>query len=581
MTAHSCSVDSCCILQGPVAVHYSTTMNEPAADILSNIVQEHCRMVAAEGSEGKQGIEGNEGKIPVLHCFSKKADPSLTDVYDVLCKGIPWRDALLRSKYVVKGQRREPNPLPLLFRERDHQVWECPNASHVVVKEKGVLKLEMQCMPDQTTLVVTIHDVPPLTVGDTAPAPTSLVLKYSFHPDTPAAPLHATVEENELVKTYYRQLWFPNAAGERKGPVTPRLSDRTFTHDTLIDSLEIEAFCTAIRNGDNGDNGGKGSNGGNNGGVCHPPKTPLDYAIVVSWQSLIKSLFPEEVDGNILNLVHLSNSYTRLPGPLFEHVAIGGATLRTTMNITNVSNGPTGKTVTVNGTIAVKEGNGDDNGDDNGAVLAVESSFFFRGAFTDHENSFTTTTHEASLDLSTHNTWHLLRSKKWFRPLPTGSIVTESKHSGGGAALAEEGTVLGIQPSEIVRVRVTHRLTATGSQTTGTIYRLDASKRSEQIVALVARESSGTRESSGASGAASACPVVSFLQRQGVEATKSGSTVMQNGGYNMLPRPDAMAAPVDNVPYASASRDLNPIHRHPYIADLAGLPTTIVHGMWR
>jgi acyl dehydratase len=74
---------------------------------------------------------------------------------------------------------------------------------------------------------------------------------------------------------------------------------------------------------------------------------------------------------------------------------------------------------------------------------------------------------------------------------------------------------------------------------------------------------------------------VSFLQRQGVEATKSGSTVMQNGGYNMLPRPDAMAAPMDNVPYASASRDLNPIHRHPYIADLAGLPTTIVHGMWR
>ena len=91
-------------------MHYSTTMNEPAADILSNIVREHCRMVATEGN--------GEGKIPLLHCFSKKADPSLTDVYDVLCKGIPWRDALLRSKYVVKGQRREPNPLPLLFRER-------------------------------------------------------------------------------------------------------------------------------------------------------------------------------------------------------------------------------------------------------------------------------------------------------------------------------------------------------------------------------------------------------------------------------------------------------------------------------
>ena len=45
-----------------------------------------------------------------------------------------------------------------------------------------------------------------------------------------------------------------------------------------------------------------------------------------------------------------------------------------------------------------------------------------------------------------------------------------------------------IQTSESVRVRVTHTRDATRSTTTGVIYRLDASKRSEQIVALVARE---------------------------------------------------------------------------------------------
>lgn len=32
--------------------------------------------------------------------------------------------------------------------------------------------------------------------------------------------------------------------------------------------------------------------------------------------------------------------------------------------------------------------------------------------------------------------------------------------------------------------------------------------------------------------------------------------------------------------YASASRDLNPIHRSVYLAAFADLPKPIVHGMW-
>ena len=63
-------------------------------------------------------------------------------------------------------------------------------------------------------------------------------------------------------------------------------------------------------------------------------------------------------------------------------------------------------------------------------------------------------------------------------------ITIESK----GSFDQGEGGVLPIQTSESVRVRVTHTRDATRSTTTGVIYRLDASKRSEQIVALVARE---------------------------------------------------------------------------------------------
>ena len=65
-----------------------------------------------------------------------------------------------------------------------------------------------------------------------------------------------------------------------------------FKHDTQVNGQEVQAFLNSI-----------GSNA---------TQTPLDFAIVVSWKSLIRSLFPKEVDGNILNLVHLSNSYTRI-----------------------------------------------------------------------------------------------------------------------------------------------------------------------------------------------------------------------------------------------------------------------------
>ena len=75
------------------------------------------------------------------------------------------------------------------------------------------------------------------------------------------------------------------------------------------------------------------------------------------------------------------------------------------MKITSVQNGPTGKTVTVSGTVSLV---GTKRANALVDLLTVESSFFFRGTFEDDENSFTTTTHEAQLDLSTNNTFDLL-----------------------------------------------------------------------------------------------------------------------------------------------------------------------------
>jgi hypothetical protein len=84
------------------------------------------------------------------------------------------------------------------------------------------------------------------------------------------------------------------------------------------------------------------------------------------------------------------------------------------MKITSVQNGPTGKTVTVSGTVSLV---GTKRSNALIDLLTVESSFFFRGTFEDDENSFTTTTHEAQLDLSTNNTFDLLYVFKYCQKL--------------------------------------------------------------------------------------------------------------------------------------------------------------------
>ena len=64
--------------------------------------------------------------------------------------------------------------------------------------------------------------------------------------------------------------------------------------------------------------------------------------------------------------------------------------------------------------------------------------------------------------------------------------------------------------------------------------------------------------------------------------TSVDEVVLKDGGYTMLSTPATVRVPKDASPYASASRDLNPIHSSCSAARLAGLPggRPIMHGMW-
>ncbi|HCU25279.1 MAG TPA: hypothetical protein DF383_09690, partial [Deltaproteobacteria bacterium] len=73
-------------------------------------------------------------------------------------------------------------------------------------------------------------------------------------------------------------------------------------------------------------------------------------------------------------------------------------------------------------------------------------------------------------------------------------------------------------------------------------------------------------------------PVEAYLERHGTP--EHPLVPLAVGERNLMAEPDVVTAPKDNQIYSVASFDVNPIHDDSFIADMVGLPDTIVHGMW-
>jgi hypothetical protein len=92
----------------------------------------------------------------------------------------------------------------------------------------------------------------------------------------------------------------------------------------------------------------------------------------------MKSIFPAAIDGDLLKLVHLSNSFRMVGGAKLLQV---GDICHPEARIISVTNSTEGKIVKVNG--HCYRGNQ--------SIIEVVSSFLYRGRFGDYENIFDTT----------------------------------------------------------------------------------------------------------------------------------------------------------------------------------------------
>ncbi|KAF2687098.1 beta subunit of fatty acid synthase [Lentithecium fluviatile CBS 122367] len=545
-----------CILQGPMAVKYSTKVDEPIKDILDGVHNGHIKYLL------RDVYGGDESKVPVIEYFGSKLIGASEDVevdgltVSTLDQKIvyrlssapnstlpevqpwlqllagetySWRHAFFTTDVFVQGQRFQTNPMARIFAPTPGMMVEVANPTEpaktvITVKEphhggKHVKTVEVSFENNEIVLQM-------FEERTALKKAVSLPLKFTYRPEYGYAPIHEVMEaRNDRIKGFYYKIWFGDEECPFDAPVTSNFDGGRAT----VTSEAINDFVHAV---------------GNTGEafVDRPGKevfAPMDFAIVVGWKAITKPIFPRAIDGDLLKLVHLSNGFRMLSGaePLKK-----GDVLDTTAQINAVINQDSGKMVEVCGTITR----------DGQPVMEVTSQFLYRGAYTDFENTFQRKTETPmQLHLATSKDVAILRSKEWFNmDEPDVELLDKT---------------LTFKLESFVRYK--NKTAFSEVQTVG-----------EVLLELPTKEIIQIASVDYSSGVSYGNPVLDYLER-------NGSAIDQPVNFeNPIPltgkTPLSLKAPASNETYARVSGDYNPIHVSRVFSKYANLPGTITHGMY-
>ncbi|RMY31954.1 hypothetical protein D0865_14861, partial [Hortaea werneckii] len=544
------------ILQGPMAAKYSTKVDEPIQEILDGVHNGHIEFLT------KDLYGGDSSKIPVVEYFGGKlieaSDevsmeglttselenktiyrlsaapntpmPGVENWTSLLAgPGHTWRHAFFTADVFVQGQRYDTNPMHRIFAPSPGMMVEIlhpndPKRTVVTVKEPTHGKY----MPTIEVGPISNGEIPVNMIEHRTALgkPVPLPLKFTYHPETGYAPIREVMQaRNDRMKEFYYRIWFGDEAVPFDTPVTSRFDGGRAT----VTSEAINDFVHAV---------------GNTGEafVDRPGKevfAPMDFAIVVGWKAITKPIFPRQIDGDLLKLVHLSNGFRMIPGatPLKK-----GDVLDTTAEVNAVINQASGKMVEVCGTITR----------DGQPIMEVTSQFLYRGAYTDYENTFQRKVETPiQVHLATTKDIAVLQSKEWFR-------VDDSDIDLLGQTIVFKLQTLTRYKNEKVFSSV---------QTQG---KVELELPTKEIIQVASVEyEAGTSYGN---------PVLDYLERNGqaLDQPVHFENPIPLSGKSPL----VLKAPSSNETYARVSGDYNPIHVSRVFSKYAKLPGTITHGMY-
>ncbi|AET38733.1 tetrafunctional fatty acid synthase subunit FAS1 Ecym_3239 [Eremothecium cymbalariae DBVPG len=534
-------VNRTCILHGPVAAQFTKVVNEPIQSIMDGIHNGHISKLLEDY------YDNDESKVPVVEYFGGE-NPEALDYectktekfveYRASASTDPvtwfkvlggshrnWRFAFFTVPRVVQNSMYDSNAAHKIFKPCDKMVVRIYNSENskkteIVLLEpvQGELKATARLSLASENLIQ-LDLIENRTLDGT---PISLPMFYDYNTEDGFAPISEVMEgRNQRIKQLYWKLWLDEPFNLDFDP-----REVLETGEFRITSNAIAEFTHAI---------------GNNceDFVSRPGKVllaPMDFAIVIGWRVLVKAIFPNSIDGDLLKLVHLSNSYRMVPGAksFQENDLVTSSAV-----IQSVINQPNGKVVSVLGTLKR----------DGKPVLEVTSSFLYRGNYFDYENTFQRISEQAYIiNVNSPKDFAVLKSKEWFH------LDDEELDLLGKTLTFETETYVTFKNQNIF----------SSLKCEGRVL-MELSTRENVPIGVVNYEA----------GESHGNPVIDYLIR-------NGSTLEHKVNLeNPIPIAEVKTqAPGTNEPYARVSGDLNPIHVSRHFSNYANLPGTITHGMY-
>ncbi|CAE7199855.1 hypothetical protein HRS9139_06474 [Pyrenophora teres f. teres] len=549
-----------CILQGPVAARYSTKINEPVAEILGNISQQHISRILKENYDSNKTLvpadkpatccgetsslddlpeccrisrQGSETAIYINERASRDRLPHIDDWTKALARtDHTWLFSLLTSEDVVRDKMVIPNPIrraiaPLPGMRVELLDAASSSEASLIVYEKASSaepSLEIRKEGDLIFVTMFVHE----SVGASI---LTFSFRFVYRPDTPLHPIHEISEgRNEMLQDFYDGLWFGSERYQTESVASNLDLSKLVVESqpTKISPPLVQAFMDSIEQP--------------NQSRTQRANVPLDHSIVVAWEAMMKATFAGASGCDFLSLVHLSNKFNVLddrPLDVFDSVT-------STADIKAIRNLPAGRAVEVVATITR----------DGLPAVEVTSEFLFRGTYTDFSVCFERRM-EPKMVVTINRVADIavLQSKAWVsfeQGLDCKSLL--------GQRLVFDLHTLGHLASA-----TTYR----SIQVSGHVFIEDPETKVLRAAGEVRYESTSPTSSN---------PVMDYLNRCGT----------QINGLNTLPTPQplgeksslSITTPLDNHAYSRASGDFNPIHVSQTVARYANLPGPITHGMY-
>ncbi len=542
-----------CIIQGPVAARYARVVDEPVNAILDGIAMSHIerlyRRHYSEESVEKSSLPSHlvlskplpdldnvlieERRLEKTYRFPISGPlPEAESLFCHITWGITgWAHACLTDKTVHQGQRRQRNPIRSAFRPRHGDI--------VTVGYKSATDIESVTLATscgakgepRKVLTMNSFDGKHVTVVLSAASsfeakPIMIQFLFTFIPKSRDCRLSEDISgRNARIKAFYAALWIGNSPDSliNAGLYSEFLGEKVTLSQKMVDD-----FMVVI--------------GRSNPDLLIRESAkryvPLDLCIVAAWTALVKPLMISAIDGDLLQLLHRSNSFEYYPKASPLEI---GDMIETSSHIGAVTIQPTGKLIEVIAELRRR----------NEPVVKVTSAFFIQGKFSDYENTFRSTLEpEMEVEVKSEKLQALIRSREWLRiDDPVTNLVGMT-----------------FMFSVKTQVKYNQKSSSNGLYVDGQIF----STTEEGVTRRVGRIHF-ERESCYGN------PVMDFLMRYG--SPRHQPQQLDNPGWNGKSS-WKIRVPERNGPYSRVSTDTNPIHVCPIFAGYNHLPGTITHGMY-